>query len=47
MIDRLFRLGPRLPGDRGTGSLVTLVLEGVTKFRTYLELYYAADDCYG
>ncbi|BCG61658.1 thiol reductant ABC exporter subunit CydD [Paenibacillus sp. URB8-2] len=38
MMDRLFRLGPRMAGDQGTGTLVTLVLEGVTKFRTYLEL---------
>jgi ATP-binding cassette, subfamily C, bacterial CydD len=38
MMDKLFQLGPRLAGDRGTGNLVTLVLEGVTKFRTYLEL---------
>lgn len=38
MMEKLFQLGPRLAGDRGTGTLVTLVLEGVTKFRTYLEL---------
>lgn len=38
MMDKLFQLGPRLAGDKGTGNLVTLVLEGVTKFRTYLEL---------
>ncbi|WP_042198167.1 thiol reductant ABC exporter subunit CydD [Paenibacillus camerounensis] len=38
MMDKLFQLGPRLAGDRGTGALVTIVLEGVTKFRTYLEL---------
>lgn len=38
MMDKLFQLGPRLVGDRGTGNLVTLALEGVTKFRTYLEL---------
>lgn len=37
MMDKLFQLGPRMVGDRGTGDLVTLVLEGVTKFRTYLE----------
>ncbi|WP_150272689.1 thiol reductant ABC exporter subunit CydD [Paenibacillus tepidiphilus] len=38
MMDKLFQLGPRLAGNRGTGTLVTMVLEGVTKFRTYLEL---------
>ncbi|MHA6531611.1 thiol reductant ABC exporter subunit CydD [Paenibacillus sp. BAC0078] len=37
-MDKLFQLGPRLAGDRGTGDLVTLVLEGVAKFRTYMEL---------
>lgn len=37
MMDKLFQLGPRMVGGRGTGDLVTLVLEGVTKFRTYLE----------
>ncbi|MEK3900026.1 thiol reductant ABC exporter subunit CydD [Paenibacillus sp. FSL R7-0179] len=38
MMDKLFQLGPRLAGDQGTGNMVTLVLEGVTKFRAYLEL---------
>ncbi|MFP4975136.1 ABC transporter ATP-binding protein/permease [Paenibacillus sp. CN-4] len=38
MMDKLFALGPRLAGNQGTGTLVTLALEGVTKFRTYLEL---------
>ncbi|MBY9082113.1 ABC transporter ATP-binding protein/permease [Paenibacillus sp. HN-1] len=38
MMEKLFRLGPRMAGDQGTGTLVTLALEGVTKFRTYLEL---------
>lgn len=39
MLTRLFELGPRYAGKEGTGNLVTLVLEGVTKFRTYLELF--------
>lgn len=38
MMEKLFRLGPRMAGDQGTGTLVTLALEGVAKFRTYLEL---------
>lgn len=38
MMDKLFRFGPRMAGDQGTGTLVTLALEGVSKFRTYLEL---------
>lgn len=36
---KLFELGPRFAGKEGTGNLVTLVLEGVTKFRNYLELF--------
>ncbi|WP_310551786.1 thiol reductant ABC exporter subunit CydD [Paenibacillus glufosinatiresistens] len=38
MMDKLFALGPRGVADKGTGNLVTLSLEGVTKFRNYLEL---------
>ncbi|USB32996.1 thiol reductant ABC exporter subunit CydD [Paenibacillus sp. YPG26] len=35
---KLFELGPRYAGREGTGNLVTLVLEGITKFRNYVEL---------
>lgn len=38
LMSKLFQLGPRFARQEGTGSLVTLVLEGVTKFRNYLEL---------
>ncbi|WP_338044654.1 thiol reductant ABC exporter subunit CydD [Paenibacillus periandrae] len=38
LIHKLFQLGPRFAGARGTGSLTTLVLEGVTQFRSYVEL---------
>lgn len=38
LMAKLFALGPRYAGKEGTGNLVTLVLEGVTKFRTYIEL---------
>ncbi|WP_442602313.1 thiol reductant ABC exporter subunit CydD [Paenibacillus sp. KN14-4R] len=38
LMEKLFHLGPRFAQTAGTGNLVTLVLEGVTKFRTYLEL---------
>jgi ATP-binding cassette subfamily C protein CydD len=38
LINKLFQLGPRFAGVRGTGSLTTLVLEGVTQFRSYVEL---------
>lgn len=39
VLSKLFELGPRFAGQEGTGNLVTLVLEGVTKFRNYLELF--------
>ncbi|MCR8642796.1 thiol reductant ABC exporter subunit CydD [Paenibacillus sp. N1-5-1-14] len=38
LMEKLFQLGPRFAQTAGTGNLVTLVLEGVSKFRTYLEL---------
>lgn len=39
VLDKLFQLGPRYAGVAGTGNLVTLVIEGVIKFRNYLELF--------
>ncbi|MUG21348.1 thiol reductant ABC exporter subunit CydD [Paenibacillus macerans] len=39
VLEKLFQLGPRFTGTEGTGNLVTLVLEGVAKFRNYLELF--------
>lgn len=39
VLEKLFELGPRFAATEGTGNLVTLVLEGVTKFRNYLELF--------
>lgn len=38
LIDKLFALGPRYAMGQGTGNLVTLVREGIGKYRTYLEL---------
>ncbi len=38
LIDKLFALGPRYAMGQGTGNLVTLVREGIAKYRTYLEL---------
>ncbi|MBW7474570.1 thiol reductant ABC exporter subunit CydD [Paenibacillus oenotherae] len=38
LMEKLFRLGPRFSSVKGTGNLVTLALEGVTMFRSYLEL---------
>lgn len=39
VMEKLFQLGPRFAGKEGTGNLVTLVIEGVIKFRNYLELF--------
>ncbi|MFW5433467.1 thiol reductant ABC exporter subunit CydD [Paenibacillus apiarius] len=39
LMEKLFQLGPRFSKSEGTGNLVTLVLEGVSQFRTYLELF--------
>jgi ATP-binding cassette subfamily C protein CydD len=38
VMDKLFQLGPRFAKQEGTGNLVTLVLEGASKFRNYLDL---------
>jgi ATP-binding cassette subfamily C protein CydD len=35
---KLFQLGPRFAKTEGTGNLVTLVLDGISQFRTYVEL---------
>lgn len=39
LLDALFRLGPRHTHQEGTGTVVTLVLEGIAQYRTYLELF--------
>jgi ATP-binding cassette, subfamily C, bacterial CydD len=39
VITRLFALGPRFTKKQGTGDLVTLVMEGVSQVRDYLELF--------
>ncbi|GAC41992.1 thiol reductant ABC exporter subunit CydD [Paenibacillus popilliae] len=39
LLEALFRLGPRHTRTVGTGTTVTLVLEGVGKFRKYMELF--------
>ena len=38
LMDKLFLLGPRFAKTEGTGKIVTLVLDGVLKFKVYLEL---------
>ncbi|MBO0993403.1 thiol reductant ABC exporter subunit CydD [Bacillus sp. SD088] len=39
LLKKLFALGPRMVGKEGTGQLVTLVMEGIPQFRTYLRLF--------
>ena len=38
-LEKVFSLGPRFVGKEGTGNLVTLMIEGVSQFRKYLELF--------
>lgn len=38
LLDELFREGPSFVRSEGTGNVVTLVLEGIGKFRKYAEL---------
>lgn len=38
LMDKLFHKGPRFVRSEGTGNVVTLVLEGIAKFRKYAEL---------
>lgn len=39
LLDKLFDLGPSFTQSEGTGSLVTMALEGVSQFETYLKLF--------
>ncbi|MEK3889985.1 thiol reductant ABC exporter subunit CydD [Bacillus sp. FSL K6-3431] len=39
LIRQVFKLGPRSIGKHGSGSLITLALEGIPQFKTYLELF--------
>lgn len=39
LIRKLFQLGPRGIGKKGSGNFITLALEGIPSFRTYLELF--------
>jgi ATP-binding cassette, subfamily C, bacterial CydD len=39
VLTKLFTLGPRFAKKQGTGDLVTLVMEGVSQVRDYLELF--------
>jgi ATP-binding cassette, subfamily C, bacterial CydD len=39
LVQKLFHLGPRFVKEEGSGQTVTLVMEGIAKFRRYLELF--------
>ncbi|WP_434748969.1 ABC transporter ATP-binding protein/permease [Paenibacillus amylolyticus] len=39
MTEQWFRLGPRYAKTEGTGHLVTLAREGISQYKTYLELF--------
>ncbi len=39
LLEKLFVLGPRFTQSEGTGSLVTMALEGVSQVETYLKLF--------
>lgn len=39
LIEKIFALGPRKIGKYGSGSLITLCIDGIANFRTYIELF--------
>ncbi len=39
LLEKIFSLGPKFTQKEGTGSLVTMALEGVTQVETYLKLF--------
>lgn len=39
LIEKTFQLGPRIVGQEGSGNMITLCLEGIPNFRTYLRLF--------
>lgn len=38
VLEKLFKLGPRYARKTGTGNIVTLIMEGTTQLRQYLEI---------
>lgn len=40
LLERIFQLGPRFIRKEGSGQTVTLVMEGVMRYRRYVELFY-------
>lgn len=39
LMQKVFELGPRSIGKHGSGNIITLVLEGIPQFKTYIELF--------
>lgn len=39
LVEKVFQLGPKAIGKRGSGDMITLTLEGIPSFRTYIELF--------
>ncbi|KAB7670643.1 thiol reductant ABC exporter subunit CydD [Bacillus sp. B1-b2] len=39
LVKKLFELGPKYTKKHGSGNISTLVLEGITQYKTYLELF--------
>lgn len=39
LVSKLFELGPRFTKKQGSGNMATLVLEGISQFKNYLELF--------
>lgn len=39
LVEKIFLLGPNVISKKGSGQFITLCLEGIASFRTYLELF--------
>lgn len=39
LIEKTFELGPRSVGKHGSGNMITLILEGIPQFKTYVQLF--------
>ncbi len=39
LVDKIFQIGPRSIGEHGSGRLITLILEGIPQFKTYVQLF--------
>lgn len=39
LVEKTFELGPRSIGKHGSGNMITLILEGIPQFKTYVQLF--------